>query len=209
MRKNILFQSTLFLPLMAMFFLLGCAGNTRVTTPGLGYTAGDYKKQKYKHILVLSRVKDPVVRQKMENSLADLFTRSGIKATAAHTIIAAEEMSSEEKFVAKIKGMDIDGLVAYTFYGTTQTQGKDVATINGAPVTSIGIYNVFLSPSYSFDLNTQLNSTSRVRTEFYNWSSKDVRWYRVVEVEMNNGVDVGCDQLAGRTMMVMKQDGVL
>jgi hypothetical protein len=186
-----------------------CAGPTKMTTPGLGYTAGDYTKQKYKHVLVLSRVKDPIVRQKMENALADLLNRSGIKATASHKIVNAEDMTSQEKFIAKIENLGIDGLIAYTFYGTTQTQANDVATINGAPVTSIGIFNVFLSPSYSFDLNTQLNSSSRVRTELYNRSSKDVRWYRVVEVEMNNGVDIGCDQLAGRTLMVMKQDGIL
>jgi hypothetical protein len=189
--------------------MMNCAGPTKMTTPGLGYTAGDYTKQKYKHVLVLSRVKDPIVRQKMENALADLLNRSGIKASASYKIVSAEDMTSQEKFVAKIENLGIDGLIAYTFYGTTQTQANDVATINGAPVTSIGIFNVFLSPSYSFDLNTQLNSSSRVRTELYNKSSKDVRWYRVVEVEMNNGVDIGCDQLAGRTLMVMKQDGIL
>lgn len=186
-----------------------CAGPQKVTTPGLGYKAGDYKKQSYKKLLVLSRVKDDVVKQKMENSLADLFNRSGQKAVAAHKVISAEDMTSQEAFLAKLETLGVDALVAYTFYGTTNAQGKDVVSVIGsAPVTSIGIFNVFLSPSYSFDINTQLNSTTRIRTELYNKTEKDIRWYRVVEVEMNNGIDIGCDQLAGRALLSMKQDGV-
>lgn len=205
---------TALLAITTVILNLHCAAPTKITTPGLGYKASDYKKQSYKKLLVLSRVKDEVVRQKMENSLADLFGRSGQKAIASYKVLSADDLSSQEKFIAKLTELDVDALVAYTFYGTTNSQASDQVTFMGGnlpstiPVTTIGWFNVFLSPGYAFDINTQVNTTTRVRTELYNKSSKDIRWYKVVEVEMNNGVDIGCDQLAGRALMAMKQDGV-
>lgn len=191
-------------------FVLFSCGSSKPAAGTESYIAPGYQKKKYDKLLVLGTMKDEVGRKKAETTLVDLLNRSGYKAGATYTFFNMNDIKSREELQEKVKTYPFDGIIVLTYMGASTTISDNVGVASTTPiVTSWNFFDLYTSPAYDFNYDAQAQKSGKVYASFYTSEKYEKQWGSVVQVNMNNGLEMGTEILAGAVLTRLKRDKIL
>lgn len=200
---------TVFASFALVFALFSC-GTSKPVAGTESYIAPGYTKKKYDKILVLGTMKDDVGRKKAETTLVDLLNRSGYKAGATYAFFNMNDIKSREELQEKVKSYPFDAIIVLTYMGASTTISDNVGVASTTPiVTSWNFFDLYTSPAYDFNYDAQAQKAGKVYASFYTSEKYEKQWGTVIQVNMNNGIEMGTEMLAGGVLSRLKRDKIL
>jgi ABC-type branched-subunit amino acid transport system substrate-binding protein len=177
---------------LAVFMLYSCGG-TKATTADKNdtgaYIAPDYKKKKYKKILVLAMLQQIEYRKRVEKSLVDQLKARNFSVVAS-TELFTDEMLKDTLAIRKTaEDAGIDAAILLTSLGT-DSKTVDRAAFNG---------NMFGWFGFTFAVVDQTSNVAKVNYMQMDFLLKDKlgTQYRVaVPVNTSNNSDVALQQFS-------------
>lgn len=188
-----------FLAAISIFTLYSCGG-TKPTTAEKNdtgaYIAPGYEKKKFKKILVLAMLKQPVYRKRVEKALVDQLKDRNYNAVAS-TDIFTDEMLLDTMAIRKTaEDAGIDAAILLTSLGTS-SQTIEHATFGG--------FGQWYGWTFgTVELDTRSASVNYLQMDFM-VKDKIGSQYRVaIPVNTSNGSDVALQQysLAARNRLI-------
>lgn len=140
-------------------------------------------------VMVLARISDPAQKATLEDESVRELKSSGIEAVAAHAVVSEADMKSEETFLAKLKTLNVKGLIAYVD-PTSEARVKNTPSVNayaGVPV-KVGIFRVNLGTNVPIAGGSKVKTRVYITAEYYDNSSSAALYSNRLKGDLSKGV---------------------
>jgi hypothetical protein len=189
--------------------ILSACGSSKPAPGTESFIAPGYQQKKYKNILVLGTMKDDVGRKKAETALVDLLNRSGYKAIPSYPSFTMKGVDNRDTLKSRIDPIPFDAVIVLTYMGATNSINDKVSLASTTPITSLSFFDLYTSPSYDFNYEAQEQKLGSAYASFYTREEYQKQWGSIIQVNLNEGLEIGCELLAGSVLSRMKRDKIL
>lgn len=195
-----------FLLFLPVILFSACTSSKPATN---SYVAPGYVKRNYSKILVLARLRDEIARKKVETSLSDLLNRSGYKGATTYNLITLDDLTTRERFLAKIDTSTFDAIIVLSYMGANTSVSGQTTVSSTTPIGSTNFFDIYTSPAYDFNYDTKAQVAGYVNASFFTKESYQKQWSSILQINLSNGLDFASDFLAGTALASMKRDKIL
>lgn len=169
----------------------------------------DYQKEDYRKVIVLAKTSDPGIKRSLEDQTVSELQANGVMAIPAYSNFSEADLVSEETFMVKANQLEADGLLVYTFNGST-TEYKNGPSLDasiGVPV-SVGIFRGFLGTSVPLAGGPKQVEKFSGSVLFYNRNGKDMQWSLGIGGKIGGDSIKQAKSVAKNTVKSAMKDGI-
>ncbi len=175
---------------------------------GTVWVSPEYEPVAYRKLIVLAKFDDAAAGRAMEDAMVRELKSQGIEAITSYLHISAEDLSSEENFIARANALGVDGLVAFT--STIDTEYKNGPSVNahvGVPVR-VGFFRVYLGGNVPIAGGVQKTKTLHLKASFYNSLSHQPQFEMTITGKIKN-VNAAVKEVTGMTASELHKNNIL
>jgi len=190
--------------LLSAFWLTLLSGNLFAQA---SWKNPDYKPDNYRNILVIAKVKDPIIRRKLEEATVSKLKDKGISAIPEYSSIPEADSLSDDGFNRATDSLQVDGLLVFTL----EAPGREFRTrptFNlgiGIPFR-LGIFGAVLGTNVPLAGGTRSYTMINGNAEFYNRASKSIQWSNPFGEIPDQGMEYLSEKIARITVRGMMKD---